>query len=180
MGGGLAAEELAEDDHAFFQPRDALARADAHRRMLARLRRAHRVGPPEAYGEQRAPTRHDVEARPLMREHHRMAMDERREAPDGEAHPRRDAGERREQRHGLEARLREEAIADPQRVEDAGILGRDGDVEQIVRFDRADHDRAIREDEAERRARDCHLMGRQVRSVEARSIMPTAAARSCG
>src|SRR5438045_9435343 len=79
-----------------------------------------------------------------------MAMHERRETPHGEAHPRRDTGERREQRHRLEARLREQAVADPQRVEDAGMLGGDGDVEEILRLDRADDDGAVRQDEAER------------------------------
>src|SRR5262249_18169995 len=82
-------EELAKDLDALLQPAHALARADRHRGVLERLRRARLVGSAETHGQPRAPTGQHVEARPLVREEHGMPMDERRHAPDAEARARR-------------------------------------------------------------------------------------------
>jgi hypothetical protein len=77
-----------------------------------------------------------------------MPVYERGKAPDGQPHAGRHPGQRGEKRDRFQTRLREQAVADPQRVEDARLVGRDADVEQIFRLDRADDDGAIREDEA--------------------------------
>ncbi len=142
-------KELAEDDDAFLQPADALARPDGHRGVLERLGRARLVGTAETHGEPRAPAREHIEARPLMGEEHRVAVDEGRHASDTQPHARRHAGERGEERHRLEARLGEQAVADPDGVESSRGLGVDREVDQVSHGDLAEHHRPVGENEAE-------------------------------
>src|SRR6266850_1007821 len=61
-----------------------------------------------------------------------MTMHERGEAADRELEARRGAGQRGEQGHRLEARLREETVADPERVEGPGRLGLLRQLDQIA------------------------------------------------
>ena len=85
-----------------------------------------------------------------MRQQHRVAMHERRHAADAEAHVRRDAGQRAEQRHRFEPRFGEETVADPHRVERARCLGGRGEVDEIADADGAQDDSAVRKDETDR------------------------------
>jgi len=81
----LAAEEAAQHDDPFFEAPHALGRGDAHDLVLGGLRRVRLARPAQAHRQQCPATREHVEARPLMREHDRMAMDEGRHATDAQA-----------------------------------------------------------------------------------------------
>src|SRR5262249_48058597 len=76
----LFGEELAQDDDAFLQPTDALARTHVHHAVLERLGLGLLVGATEADGEPGSAVRELVQARPLLGEEHRVAMDERGQA----------------------------------------------------------------------------------------------------
>src|SRR5262249_46151332 len=104
----------------------------------------------EGDGEPRAALAEHVEARPLLSKEHRMAVHERREASDAETNPPRDGRQRREHRHRLQPRLGEQAVADPDGVEDLGRLGGLRLFEQVARLDRAQHDGAVSEAETQR------------------------------
>src|SRR5207249_1039530 len=101
----LLGEELAQDDDAFLESPDTLARTHVHHTVLERLSFRLLVGAAEAHGQPRAAVRELVEARPLLGEEHRMAMNERRQAADTEPDARRHARQRREARDGFETRL---------------------------------------------------------------------------
>src|SRR3989449_499218 len=113
------------------------------------LRGVRLARPTDADHEPGAPVRQHVEARPLLGEEHRVAVDERRETPDTEPEPARHPREGREERDGLQTRLGEEAVAYPDGVEDAGTLGLDGEIEKRARLDRAEDDSAVRQDQPE-------------------------------
>src|SRR5207237_61107 len=83
-----------------------------------------------------------VEARPLMREHDRVAVDEGRHAADAQPQPGGHAGQRGKQGHRLEARLGQEAVAGPDGVEEAGALRLRRQVDEICYLDGAKHDGA--------------------------------------
>jgi hypothetical protein len=84
-----------------------------------------------------------------MGEHHRVPVDEGRHAAHAQTHARRDAGQRGQQRDGLEARLGEQAVADPHGVEHARGFPLDREVDEIANGDLAKHDRPVREDESD-------------------------------
>ncbi len=106
-------------------------------------------GPPRQTASQRAAAREHVEARPLLREEQRVAVHEGGEAADRELEARGGAGQRGEQGHRLEARLGQEAVADPERVEGPRRLGLLGQLDQVAGLDRAQHHRPIRQDQPE-------------------------------
>jgi hypothetical protein len=107
------------------------------------------VGPTEADREPRAAAREDVEARPLLGEEQRVAVHEGGETADRELEARRGAGQCGQQGHRLEARLGQQAVADPERVEGPRHLGLLRQIDQIAGLDRAQHHRPIRQDQPE-------------------------------
>jgi len=143
-------EQRPQNGNAFFETRDALACLDAHDLVLERLRRALLVGSTEADGQPGAALGQDVQARPLLGEDDGLPVHEGGHATDGQSHAPRDAGQRGQERDGLEARLGQQAVTDPDRIEGAGGLGRGRQLEEIAGLESAKHHRAVREDQAER------------------------------
>ena len=99
--------------------------------MLLGLSGALFVGPAQAHRQPRSAAGEDVEARPLLGEEDRMAVHERRQAAHSEAEVPGRACESSQQGHRFQARLGQEAVPDPGRVERAGRLRLLGQLEQV-------------------------------------------------
>ena len=89
--------------------------------------------------------REEIEGGPLRGEEDGIAQGKRGQAAGAQPDTPRARGDRREQHEGLEPRLGEEAVADPDGIERAGSVGLLGYVEQLVTARRAEQHAAVRQ-----------------------------------
>ena len=149
MRGLFLAEELAQDNDAFFHTPHALARFDSHHRVLQGLRRALLVRPAETDGEPGAPVGDHIQARPLLGEKNGMAVYEGRHAAYRQAHFRRDRSQRGQQGYRLQPGLGQQAVANPDRIKDSRGFCLLSHAQQRLDLDRSDDNRAVRQGESE-------------------------------
>src|SRR5207249_7222446 len=111
-----------EDRDALLEPGSAVGQLHPERRELG-LGLLARQASADAGTEDHPAARHVIERGPLGGEEQRVSQRERRETAGSEPHLAGARGDRREQHEGLEARLGEEAVADPDRIDRARRVG---------------------------------------------------------
>jgi len=84
-------------------------------------------------------------------------VDEGGHAADAEAQLGGHGRQRGEQGHRLQAGLGQQAVPGPDGVEEAGALRLHREVDEVPHLDGAEHDRAIGDDQSERRSRHRYL-----------------------
>jgi hypothetical protein len=142
-------EKFAQDRDAFLETRDTLGVFDAHDLVLERLRGALLVRSAEADREPGTSAGNHVEAGPLLRQQRGMALWKGGHAADGEFYFFGDRGQRREQGDGFQAGFRQQTVADPDRIEGAGVFAPLRHVEKFRNRDGADNHAPIRQSKTE-------------------------------
>jgi hypothetical protein len=97
----------------------------------------------------RAAVRQDVERGPFIGQDERVAQRERTHAGRADAHPFGASRDRREQRQRIEARIDEQRIAAPHRIQQRTCLDRIGEREQIAGAAKPEWHRPVRKRDAE-------------------------------